>query len=181
MKEYLVDKILFNENIIENKIKELAEKINKDYFNKELIVISILKGSFIFMSDLIRKIQIPCKIDFMMVSSYENNTESNGNFKILKDINICIKNKDVLIVEDIIDTGITLNRIKKHLYNKSANSVEICTLLDKPSRRKEIINFKYFGFTIPDCFIVGYGIDYAENFRELPYICTLKKECYLKK
>jgi len=168
--------VMISEEEIQTKIKELGEAITRDYSNaNEIVVIGVLKGAFIFMSDLIRHMKLEnVYIDFMSVSSYGVSTESSGVVKILKDLDFEIEGKHVLIVEDIIDTGLTLKYLTKNLETRNAASVKICTLLDKPSRRKCDINIDYFGFTIPDKFIVGYGIDYAEKFRNLPYIGSVE-------
>ncbi|MGL4849012.1 MAG: hypoxanthine phosphoribosyltransferase [Clostridium sp.] len=173
--------ILFTEEDLKNKCKELGEKISKEYEGKNLIVVGVLKGSVLFTSDLIKNITIPCEIDFMAVSSYGNSTESSGVVRILKDLDHGIEGKDVLIVEDIVDTGNTLSYLKKYLSTRGANSVKIITLLDKPERRTAEIDVDYIGFEVPNAFIVGYGIDYAEKYRNLPFIGILKEEIYSKK
>lgn len=173
-----VKEILFTEEQIEKKVKELGEKISEDYKGKELIVVGVLKGANVFLSDLIRKINIPVIIDFMAVSSYGMSTESSGVVKILKDLDFSIENKEILIVEDIIDTGLTLKYLCENILSRNPNSLKICTLLDKPERRKVDLKVDYKGFDIPDEFIVGYGIDYGEKYRNLPYVATLKEEVY---
>lgn len=175
-----IEKVLYSEEILAKRIEELGKEIATDYEGKELLVVGILKGSNIFMSDLVRKINIPVKLDFMMVSSYGNATESSGVVKIIKDLENGIKNLHVLIVEDIIDSGLTLNYLKAMLETRNPASVKICTLLDKPARRKAQVPVDYIGFEVPDEFIVGYGIDYAEHYRNLPYIGVLKREVYEK-
>lgn len=173
-----VEQILFSEEIIGEKVAELGAIISKDYENEDLIVIGILKGSNIFMSDLIRKITLPISIDFMVVSSYGNSSETSGVVKILKDLEYNIEGKNIMIVEDIIDTGLTLSYLKDTLLRRNPKSLRICTLLDKPSRRKAKLPIDYKGFEIPDEFIIGYGIDYAEKYRNLPYVASLKREVY---
>lgn len=173
-----VEQVLFSESQISNKVKALGKKISEDYDNKSLLMIGILKGANVFMSDLMREVKIPVEIDFIAASSYGSSTESSGVVKILKDLDESIENKHVLIVEDIIDTGLTLNYLLNNLKTREAKSIEVCTLLDKPERRKVHIDVKYKGFDIPDEFIVGYGIDYGEKYRNLPYIATLKEEIY---
>ena len=175
-----IEKILFSEEDLEKRIAELGEMITKDYQGKELIVIGILKGSNIFTSDLVRKINVPLKIDFMVVSSYGNTTESTGVVRILKDLENSVENKHLLIVEDIVDSGLTLKYLKEILLTRNPAGIKICTLLDKPARRKENVNIDYLGFEVPDEFIVGYGIDYAEMYRNLPFVGVLKREVYEK-
>lgn len=173
-----IEEILFSEEEIAKKVKEIGKRIEKDYEGKELIVIGVLKGANIFLADLIREINIPLYIDFMAVSSYGSSTESSGVVRILKDLDSDIEDKHVLIIEDIIDTGLTLKYLTDNLQSRNVASLEICTLLDKPSRRKSNLDIKYIGFEIPDEFIVGYGIDYAEKYRNLPYVGFLKEEIY---
>ncbi|NLK98590.1 hypoxanthine phosphoribosyltransferase [Defluviitalea saccharophila] len=173
-----IKEILFTEEEIAEKVKELGQQISKDYSGENLTVVGILKGSNIFMGDLIRKIDIPLSIDFMVVSSYGQSTESSGVVKVLKDLEYSIEGKNILIVEDIIDTGLTLDYLKENLLRRKPKSLKICTLLDKPARRKVDLKVDYIGFEIPDAFIVGYGIDYAERYRNLPYVAVLKEEVY---
>lgn len=175
-----IEQVLFSEKLLMEKVDEIGKQITNDYkdSNKDLIVIGILKGSSIFMSDLIRKINTPLQIDYMVVSSYGTSTKSSGVVKIVKDLQHSIENKNVLIVEDIVDTGLTLAYIKKILVGRSPASVKICSLLNKPVRRENKVNIDYVGFEVPDEFIVGYGIDYAEYYRNLPYIGALKREIY---
>lgn len=173
-----VKEILFTEEELAKKVEELGKTISKDYEGEELTVIGILKGSNIFMGDLIRKIDIPLYIDFMVVSSYGQSTESSGVVKVLKDLEYSIEGKNILIVEDIIDTGLTLDYLKENLLRRKPKSLRICALLDKPARRKADLKVDYIGFEIPDQFIVGYGIDYAEKYRNLPYVAVLKEEVY---
>lgn len=175
-----IKEVLITEGQISEKVKELGEKISKDYKDKDLLVVGILKGSVLFAADLIRSITIPCEIDFMAVSSYGNSTESSGVVRILKDLEHGIEGKDILIVEDIIDSGVTLDYLLKYLKARKANSIEIATLLTKPARRKVDIKVKYCGFEIPDEFLVGYGLDYSEKYRNMPYIGILKEEVYQK-
>ncbi len=175
-----VKEILFTEEQLREKVKELGIKISEDYKGKDLIVVGVLKGSVIFAADLFRNITIPCELDFMAVSSYGNSTESSGVVRILKDLDHTIEGKDVLIVEDIVDSGITLKYLLKYLAARKANTIEIATLLNKEARRVTDINVKYAGFEVPDEFIVGYGIDYAERYRNLPFIASLKPEIYEK-
>lgn len=166
---YTIEKMIPREEI-ETKIKELAEKIKKDFKDQDVICIGLLKGSVIFMSDLIKELDIPLYIDFMSVSSYGSGTNTTGVVKILKDTDFDVKDKKLLIIEDIIDTGLTLKYVKEFLMTKGAKSVNICTLLDKPERRKVDIKSDYTGFVIPDEFVVGYGLDFDQKHRNLPYI-----------
>ncbi|MDU1414660.1 MAG: hypoxanthine phosphoribosyltransferase [Clostridium sp.] len=175
-----IKEILLSEEILKEKVKEMGEKISKDYEGRELILLGILKGSVVFMSDLIKHITIPCKIDFMAVSSYGDSTKSSGIVKIIKDLDFEIKDKDILIVEDIIDSGVTLKYLMKYLGSRNPRSLEVACLLNKPDRRKEDIDVKYLGFDVPDYFLVGYGLDYAEIYRNLPYIGILKESVYNK-
>jgi hypoxanthine phosphoribosyltransferase len=175
-----IKEILFSEECIRDKVKEMGSVITKDYAGKDLIVIGVLKGSVLFAADLIKSINMHCEIDFMAVSSYGYSTESSGVVRILKDLDHSIEGKDVLIVEDIVDSGITLDYLLKYLKARKANSIEIATLLNKPLRRKTDIDVKYIGFEAPDEFLVGYGIDYAEKYRNLPFVGTLKPEIYEK-
>lgn len=173
-----IEKILYSEDSILKRVKELAKEISKDYQGKDLLVVGILKGSVIFTSDLVKNINIPCSLDFMAVSSYGNSTKSSGVVKILKDLDQDIEGKHVLIVEDIVDTGITLTYLLEYLNARKAASIEIVSLLDKKARRKSNIKVKYIGFEVPDEFIVGYGIDYSERYRNIPFIGVLKREIY---
>ena len=170
-----VSNTLISQKEIEAKGIELAKKIEKDYENQELLVVGVLKGAFVFVSDLVRNINLDLSIDFMAVSSYGMSTQSSGVVKINKDIDMDITGKNVIIVEDIIDTGLTLKYIKEYLSGKNAKSVRICTLLDKPSRRKCDVEVDYIGFEIEDLFIVGYGIDCKEKYRNLPYIAYVQE------
>jgi hypoxanthine phosphoribosyltransferase len=177
MREHIKE-ILLTEEVIDQKVRELGHNISKDYEGKDLVLVGVLKGSVMFMSDLLKKITIPCSMDFMAVSSYGNSTTSSGVVRILKDLDFEIEGKDVLVVEDIIDSGVTLRYLLEYLKARKANSLEIVCLLNKPERRKVDMNVKYTGFTVPDEFLVGYGLDYAEKYRNLPYIGILKEEIY---
>jgi len=176
--EKLIKEILVEEKSIEEKVKELGAKITEDYQGKNLLLVGILKGAFIFMSDLARNINMQVGIDFMAVSSYGRTSSSTGEVRIIKDLDFSVENKDVLIVEDIIDTGYTLAYLTDNLRKRGANSVKVCALLDKPERRKVDVAVDYLGFAIPDEFVVGYGLDYAEIGRNLPYVAALKEEVY---
>ncbi len=175
-----IQEVLFTEAELNERISELGEQITVDYEGKSLIVVGILKGSNIFTSDLVRKINLPLKMDFMAVSSYGSATASTGVVKILKDLDRGIEGEHVLIVEDIVDSGLTLKYLKDILLTRNPASIKVCTLLDKPARRKENIIPDYLGYEVPDEFIVGYGIDYAEHYRNLPYVGILKREVYEK-
>ncbi len=173
-----VEKVMISEEKIAEIVSDLGAKISEDYKDKNLLMVSILKGSVIFMSDLMRKITIPCRIDFMAVSSYNGGTKSSGEVKIIKDLDKPIEGYDLLVVEDVLDSGLTLDYILKLLKSRNPKSIKICTLLDKPQRRKVNITADYSGFEIPDEFIVGYGLDYDEKYRNLPFIGCLKSEIY---
>lgn len=168
-KDENISKILISEENINKKVKELAQKINNDYKDKTPCLIGLLKGSFVFIADLAREIDTNIEVDFMIVSSY-GNEKMGSEIKILKDVDIPLTGKDVIIVEDIIDTGYTLEKICEILQTRNVASLKICTLLNKPSRRKVDIKIDYNGFDIEDEFVVGYGIDYAQKYRNLPYI-----------
>ena len=175
-----IKEVLFSEEAINKRVKELASRISEDYKGKELLVVGVLKGSVIFAAELIKNITIPCQIDFMAVSSYGDSSETTGVVRILKDLDSEISGKHIIIVEDIVDSGITLNYLSNYLKSRNASSVEIVSLLTKPSRRKVDIDCKYIGFEAPDEFLVGYGLDYAEKYRNLPFVGILKREVYEK-
>lgn len=170
--------ILFTKDQIEAMTKSLGERITNDFKGKNILMLGLLKGSFIFMADLVREVKLPCEIDFMAVSSYGSGTESLGRVQIVKDISEPVLGKDVIIIEDIIDSGITLSFIVDYLKSKGASSVTLCTLINKPERRKKDVYVKYIGADIPNEFIAGYGMDYAEKYRNLPFIGILKEEVY---
>lgn len=174
-------RILISEEQIKSRVKQLGEEITRDYQGKDLLVVGILKGAFIFMADLVRNIKIPIAIDFMDVSSYGSSTESLGVVRILNDLEESIENRHVLIVEDIVDTGLTLDYLSKNLASRKAASVKICAFLDKPSRRKAPVKVDYLGYSVPDEFIVGYGLDYAEKFRHYPFVTVLERDEYTVK
>lgn len=171
-----ISKVLYSEKEIAEIVSELGAKISEDYKDKNLLMVSVLKGSVVFMSDLMRSVTIPCEIDFMSVSSYGDKTKSSGTVRILKDLDRDIANYDVLLVEDILDSGKTLNYLMDLLYARNPASIRICTLFDKPDRREVDIYADYKGLLVPDEFIVGYGLDYSEKYRNLPYIGVLKDE-----
>lgn len=173
-----IGSIVLTEEQIAAACERLGKELTNDYKDKFPLCIGILKGSVLFMTDLIKKIDTPIEIDFMDVSSYHGGTESTGEVKILKDLGTSVEDRDVIIIEDILETGTTLNSIVDLLKYRKAHSIEIVTLLDKPTRRKVDIEAKYVGEKIPDDFVVGYGLDYQERYRNLPYIGLLKEEVY---
>ena len=172
-----IDRILLSEEEIVNRCKELGKQISMDYAGKHLVLVGLLKGSVPFMSELMKRIECDTEIDFMDFSSYDG-TESQGDVRIIKDLDRSPKDDDILIVEDIVDTGRTLKTVKKLLLSKGASSVKIVTLLDKPDRRVVEIEPDYCGFIVPNEFVVGYGLDFNQKYRNLPYIGVLKPECY---
>lgn len=175
-----IKKVLLSQEDISKKVAELGAIISTDYKDKNLLLVCILKGSVVFTADIMRSITIPCNIDFMSVSSYGNKTTSSGVVKIVKDLDISLEGLDVLIIEDILDSGKTLSYLKKLLLDRNPASLKICTLLDKKERRNADISSDYTGFDVPDEFIVGYGLDYAEKYRNLPYIGVLDERVYTK-
>ena len=172
-------KVLISEDEIKSKVKEMGAQISKDYKGKNPVLISILKGAVVFMSDIMREIDIYCDIDFMVVSSYGSGIKTSGIVKIVKDLEVDIANRDVIIIEDILDSGKTLHYITAILKARNPKSIEICTLLDKPERHEVDVDIKYTGFITPNEFVIGYGLDYDERYRNLPYIGVLKPEIYL--
>lgn len=175
-----IQRTLFSQEEIDRRLDELAAEINRDYAGKEPMLISVLRGSFVFMADLTRKITLPCTVDFMAVSSYGKGTTSSGQVQITKDLSDDIEGKDILVVEDILDSGNTLSYLMKLLQARHPASIRLCTLLDKPERRVVPVQADYVGFTIPDEFVVGYGLDYCQQYRNMPYIGVLKPEVYSK-
>jgi hypoxanthine phosphoribosyltransferase len=173
---YKINDVMFSELEIKQRVKKLAEEIEKDFHNEPIYLIIVLKGSFIFAADLVREMKGDIKVDFISVSSYGDETETSGKVRLLKDLDANITNQNVVVVEDIIDSGLTLNFLRDHLKTHKPKQIKICTLLDKPERRKVELPVDYVGFVIPDEFIVGYGIDYAQMYRHLPYIATVKEE-----
>ncbi len=171
-----IAEILYTEEMLKDAVTKLGKQISKDYKDKNLFMVSVLKGSLVFMADLMRAIDIPCSIDFLSVSSYGSGTKTSGEVRMIKDLDCPLENKDLLIVEDILDSGVTLSYLKKTLAARNPRSIKICTLLDKPDRRKTDIIADYRCFVIPDAFIVGYGLDYDEQYRNLPYVGILKPE-----
>ena len=179
--ENAIQQILLTEEQIQTRIDELGKILTEEYKDKNPIIVGVLKGVVVFYADMIRRIKVPCQLDFMWISSYAG-TNSTGSMVVRQDVSADVKGRHVLILEDIFDTGNSLNFTYQHLLNKGAASVKICTLLDKPERRKEGITLQcdYVGFTIPNEFVVGYGLDFNEQFRNLPYVGILKPETYQK-
>ena len=175
-----IKEVLFSEDQIDEKVKELGARISCDYQGRSIMLISVLKGSVIFMADLMRAITIPVTIDFMSVSSYDSGVKTTGAVKILKDLDKNLDGTDIIIVEDILDSGITLSYLTKHIMNKGARSIKIATLLNKSERRQADIKADYCCFEVPDEFVVGYGLDYDQKYRNLPYVGILKPEVYTK-
>ena len=173
-----IQEVLISEEEIQAKIKELGGKLSAEYEGRDPLVICVLKGAFIFMADLVKNITVPMELDFMAVSSYGASTKSSGVVKIIKDLDESVEGRDVLIVEDIIDSGLTLSYLIDLLENRKAKSIAVVTLFDKPARRTVDLQANYTGFVLPDAFVVGYGLDYAEHYRNLPYIGILKPEIY---
>ena len=173
-----IERVLLTEGQLQERVGQMGEEISRDYAGKNLLLVSVLKGSVVLMADLMRAISVRCKIDFLAVSSYGSSTRTSGNVKLLKDLDHPVDGMDILLVEDILDSGLTLHYIREMLDTRGAASIKICTLLDKPERRKADIHADYVGFTVPDAFVVGYGLDYAQHYRNLPYIGILKKEIY---
>ena len=173
-----IETVLFTREELAEKVRELGQKITEDYKDKDLLVIGVLKGAGVFMSDLVREIDGDLRTDYMVVSSYGNDAVSSGKLRIIKDVQPDMKGWHVLLVEDIVDTGNTLSALKEIMEERGAESVRICALLDKPARRVKPVEVSFRGFEVPDEFIVGYGIDYAEKYRNLPFIGVLKREIY---
>ncbi|PKO07717.1 MAG: hypoxanthine phosphoribosyltransferase [Chloroflexi bacterium HGW-Chloroflexi-3] len=173
-----ISQILFTEDQIKNRIYELAKTVNEDYKDKYPIFVGVLKGVFIFMADLLRKIDIECEVDFLAISNYSNDARRRGVVRLVKDLDIPIEGRHVLFIEDVIDTGLTLNYLLRNLQERSPASLEVCTLFDKPTRRLIELPILYKGFDLPDKFIVGYGLDYYEQYRNIPYVGTLRAEIF---
>jgi hypoxanthine phosphoribosyltransferase len=173
-----VQEVLLTEDLIQARVAELGAQLSTDYAGLEPVLISVLKGSIVFLADLVRSMELPLSIDIMEVSSYGAATETSGQVRILKDLSNPIEGRHVIVVEDIIDTGLTLNYLLRYLREKGPASLRICCLLDKPARRLTEIPIDYVGFTIPDRFVVGYGLDYGERYRNLPYVGVLRPSVY---
>ena len=173
-----IDRVLISNEEIQKRLDELAARVNEDYAGKDLLVVCILKGAVSVFADVLRRLTIPCSIDFMAISSYGSSTKSSGVVRILKDLDHGIEGKDVLIVEDIVDSGMSMSYLMDNLGTRGPASLKLLTLLDKPARREQEIYADYVGYTIPDAFVVGYGLDYAEEYRNLPYIGVLSPSVY---
>jgi hypoxanthine phosphoribosyltransferase len=169
-----IGEILVPEDDLNRRVKEIAEQVSEDYQGKDLVLIGVLKGAVFFLSDLMRHLTVPCEVDFMAVASYGSATKSSGVVRILKDLDTVIADRDVLIVEDIVDSGLTLQYLLRNLAGRNPRSLEVCALLIKPERRKVELETRYVGFEIPDRFAIGYGLDHAERYRNLPYVAALK-------
>lgn len=176
-----IEKVLIPREEIAKKVKELGKRISEDYQDSELILIGVLKGAFIFLADLMREITIFADMDLISVSSYSNDTESSGIVRIIKDVDLNISNKHVLIVEDIVDTGLTLKHLVELFKTRGPKSIKICAIFDKPSRRRVNINVDYKGIEIPNEYVIGYGLDYMGKYRNLPDLCVLNPKIYKKK
>jgi hypoxanthine phosphoribosyltransferase len=171
--EHAVTEILIDEDALQRRISELGEEISADYAGRDLLLVGVLKGAVFFMADLMRRLTIPCEIDFMAISSYGAATDSSGVVRILKDLDINIEGRHVLVVEDIIDSGLTLSYLMRNLESREPASLEICALLTKPDRREIEVPVRYVGFEIPNRFVIGYGLDFGERYRNLPYVGVL--------
>ena len=168
-----VSKILVDEDTLRRRIAELGAEVSADYVGKDLLLVGVLKGAVFFMADLMRRLTIPCEVDFMAISSYGASTDSSGVVRILKDLDINIEGRDVLVVEDIIDSGLTLSYLMRMLESRNPASLEVCALLTKPARREIDVPVRYTGFEIPNEFVIGYGLDFGERYRNLPYVAVL--------
>jgi hypoxanthine phosphoribosyltransferase len=173
--EAAVSEVLIEEDALARRITELADEVSSDYVNRDLLLIGVLKGAVFFMADLMRQITVPCEVDFMAISSYGGSTDSSGVVRILKDLDINIRDRDVLVVEDIIDSGLTLQYLMRNLRSREPASLEVCALMTKPARREIEIPVRYVGFEIPNRFVIGYGLDFAERYRNLPYVGVLNE------
>jgi hypoxanthine phosphoribosyltransferase len=173
-----VEEVLLSSDALQQRVRELGRQLSADYAGRDPVLVSVLKGSIVFLADLMRAMEIPLSLDLMEVSSYGSGTETSGQVRILKDLSASIEGRDVLVVEDIIDTGLTLNYLLRYLAERNPASLRICCLLDKPARRLAEIEIDYTGFTIPDRFVIGYGLDYDERYRNLPYVGVLRPSVY---
>jgi hypoxanthine phosphoribosyltransferase len=174
--EAAVEDVLIDEIALQNRIAELGEEISADYAGRDLLLIGVLKGAVFFMADLMRRLTVPCEIDFMAISSYGASTDSSGVVRILKDLDINVEARHVLVVEDIIDSGLTLSYLVRTLEARNPATLEICALMTKPGRREIDVDVRYVGFEIPNRFVIGYGLDFAERYRNLPYVGVLRDE-----
>ena len=173
-----IERVLFEAQEIQAKVSELGQAITADYQGKNPVLVSVLKGSFMFVADLLRAIDMPCQIEFMGLSSYGNKSETTGAVRLTQDLSTDIEGRHVIVAEDILDSGLTLSYLLRYLGGRRPASLEVCTLLDKPERRRVDVRVRYTGFQIPDAFVVGYGLDFAEKYRNLPYVGILKPEIY---
>ena len=173
-----MESILLTEEQIRDRVAQMGAEISRDYADKDPLFVGVLKGCFVFMADLMRAVSVPCGMDFMVVSSYGSGVKTTGAVEIIKDLSQDIQGRHIVIVEDILDTGVTLHYLSRYLKNRDPASVTIATFLDKPERRRADVSARYVGFTVPDAFVVGYGLDYAEKYRNLPFVGILKPEIY---
>jgi hypoxanthine phosphoribosyltransferase len=171
-----VAEVLIEESTLRARVEELGEEVSRDYTGREPLLVGVLKGAVFFMSDLMRQLTVPCEIDFMAISSYGASTDSSGVVRILKDLDINIEGRDVLVVEDIIDSGLTLSYLMRNLESREPASLEVCALMTKPERREIDVPVRYVGFEIPNRFVIGYGLDFCERYRNLPYVGVLDQE-----
>lgn len=174
--EQAVGEILIDEDALSTRVGELGAEVSADYQGRDLLLIGVLKGAVFFMADLMRHISVPCEVDFMAISSYGDSTDSSGIVRILKDLDINIEGRDVLVVEDIIDSGLTLSYLMRNLESREPASLEVCALMTKPARREIDVPVRYIGFEIPNRFVVGYGLDFGERYRNLPYVAVLSED-----
>jgi hypoxanthine phosphoribosyltransferase len=174
--EYGVGEILVDEETLRARVAELGAEVSAGYHGRDLLLIGVLKGAVFFMADFMRHLTIPCEVDFMAISSYGDSTDSSGIVRILKDLDINIEGRDVLVVEDIIDSGLTLSYLMRNLESREPATLEVCALLTKPARRQIDVPVRYIGFEIPDRFVVGYGLDFAERYRNLPYVAVMSQD-----
>ena len=174
--ERAVGEVLIDEDALSSRVAELGAEVSVDYEGRDLLLIGVLKGAVFFMADLMRHIAVPCEVDFMAISSYGDSTDSSGIVRILKDLDINIEGRDVIVVEDIIDSGLTLSYLMRNLESREPASLEVCALMTKPDRREIDVPVRYIGFEIPNRFVVGYGLDFGERYRNLPYVAVLSEE-----
>jgi hypoxanthine phosphoribosyltransferase len=174
--EQAVGEILIDEDALSTRVAELGAEVSADYQGRDLLLIGVLKGAVFFMADLMRHVTVPCEVDFMAISSYGDSTDSSGIVRILKDLDINIEGRDVLVVEDIIDSGLTLSYLMRNLESREPASLEVCALMTKPDRREIDVPVRYIGFEIPNRFVVGYGLDFGERYRNLPYVAVLSDD-----
>ncbi len=176
MRDPAIGEILVQADDLQRRVRELGAEVSRDYADRELLLVCVLKGAVFFLSDLMRSVDVPCEVDFMAVASYGSSTDSSGVVRILKDLDAPIEGRHVLIVEDIVDSGLTLQYLMRNLRARGPASLEVCALLTKPDRRRAEVAARYIGFEIPDRFVIGYGLDHAERYRNLPYVAALNTE-----